>query len=163
MDLGGYNLEDLLLAAIKSEVDSNNFYKKTAKKTKNGLLKDKLLFLAEEEEKHRMYIEDIFLNHFPEKKLIVPKDSPVPLPEIKMDEEMPLSILLKNAMDAEKNANEFYKGLAERFENGSKIHNTLLYFADMEMGHYKMLEQEKESMERFEDADVYWPMVHAGP
>jgi hypothetical protein len=33
----------------------------------------------------------------------------------------------------------------------------------MELGHYKLLEVEKESMERFEEADVYWPMMHIGP
>ena len=163
MDLTNYKLEDLLLAAIKSETDSNKFYNKAAKKVKNGLLSDKLIFLAKEEEKHRMYVEDVFLNHFPDRKISLSASSPVPIPDIKIDEEMPVSKLLLKAMDAEKNANEFYKGLAERFEKGSKIHNTLLYFSDMEMGHYKILELEKESIERFEESDVYWPMVHAGP
>ena len=53
MDLSNFDLEDLLLAAIKAETDSNIFYTKLSKKTKNGLLQDKLLFLAKEEEKHR--------------------------------------------------------------------------------------------------------------
>ena len=35
-----------------------------------------------------------------------------------------------------------------------KLNNTLKYFSDMELGHYKLLEVEKESMERFEQADV---------
>ena len=76
---------------------------------------------------------------------------------------MPISKLLKKAMDAEKHAHEFYELLAKRFESGSKIYNTLLYFADMETGHYKILEIEMESMERFEEADEYWPMMHVGP
>jgi len=164
MDLGNFELEDLLLAAIKSEVDSKNLYTKMSKRTKNGLLKDKLLFLAKEEEKHRLFIEEIYMNHFPENKIILPKKSPVPLPEITIkDKETPMSILLKKAMQAEKSASEFYKSLAGRFEEGTKIFNTLLYFSDMEIGHYKILEMEKESMERFEESDVYWPMVHVGP
>ena len=164
MDLSNFNLEDLLIAAIKSEVDSNNFYTKMSKKTKNGLLEDKLLFLAKEEEKHRLFIEEIYMNHFPKNKIVLPKKSPVPLPEIQItDEEMPMSSLLKSAMQAEKSASEFYKSLAGRFEEGTKIYNTLLYFSDMEIGHFKILEMEKESMERFEESDVYWPMVHAGP
>lgn len=164
MDLSNFDLEELLLAAIKSEVDSNNLYIKMSKKTKNGLLEDKLLFLAKEEQKHRLFVEEIYMNHFPNNKIVIPIDSPVPLPEIKItDEEMPISNLLKSAMQAEKAASDFYKSLAGRFEEGTKIHNTLLYFSDMEIGHYKILEMEKESMERFEDSDVYWPMVHAGP
>ena len=164
MDLSNFDLEELLLAAIKSEVDSNNMYTKMSKKTKNGLLQDKLLFLAKEEEKHRLFIEEIYMNHFPEIKVILPKKSPVPLPEIKItDEEMPMSNLLDSAMQAEKFASEFYKSLAGRFEESTKIYNTLLYFSDMEIGHLKILKMEKESMERFEESDVYWPMVHAGP
>jgi rubrerythrin len=85
------------------------------------------------------------------------------MPKIDLDEELPVSKLLTMAMNAEEKAEDFYKSLAGRFEEGSKIHNTLLYFADMEKGHYKILEMEKESMERFEESDVYWPMVHVGP
>jgi len=163
MDLSGFDLEDLLLAAIKSEVDSGNLYSKMGKKTKNGLLKDKLKFLAAEEEKHRSFIEEIYMNHFPENKIVLPRESPVPLPEIKFSKDTPLSKLLSEAMNAEQSASKFYKSLAGRFEERSKIHNTLLYFSDMEISHYKILEMEKESMERFEEGDVYWPMVHVGP
>jgi rubrerythrin len=163
LNLENYDLEDLLLSAIKSEVESSTFYIKISKKTENGLLQDKLEFLAKEEDKHRFYVEDVYKNHFPNKEIKLPKETPVPLPKIEINEDMPVSKLLKNAMDAEKHAHDFYESLAERFESGSKIHNTLLYFADMETGHYKILEIEKESMERFEEADVYWPMMHVGP
>ena len=163
MDLSNFDLEDLLLAAIKSETESDILYSKMAKKTKNGLLEDKLIFLANEEKKHRIYIEDIYRNHFPDNEISLPKETPVPLPEVKFSEDTPLSKLLKDAMKAEQSASDFYKSLADRFEEGSKIHNTLMYFSDMEIGHLKILEMEKESMERFEEGDVYWPMVHAGP
>jgi len=163
MDLSTFNLEELLLSAMKSESDSNKIYNKMAKKTKNGLLKDRLKFLANEELKHQLFLEDVYKNHFTDKKIILPRETPVPFPEIKITEETTMSKLLSSAMAAEKFASDFYKKLAEEFENGSKINNTLIYFADMEIGHYKILETEKESMERFEEADVYWPMVHVGP
>lgn len=163
MELSSFDLQDLLLAAIKSEVESNKLYLKMAKKTRNGLLKDKLKFLAIEEEKHRLFIGDIYRNHFPKNKIVIPKKTPVPLPEVEFSEDTPLSKLLKDAMKAEQSASGFYESLAGHFEEGSKINNTLLYFSDMEIGHYKILEMEKESMERFEEGDVYWPMVHVGP
>ena len=163
MNLDNFKLEELLLTAIKSEIDSNKLYTKIAKKTKNGLLQDKLEFLAKEEEKHREFIEDIYKNHFPDQKIKLPKETPVPMPKIELDEDLPVSKMLVMAMKAEEKASDFYKALAGRFEEGSKMHNTLEYFADMERGHYKILEMEKESMERFEEADVYWPMVHIGP
>jgi len=163
LNLEKYDLDNLLLAAIKSEVESNTLYLKIAKKTENGLLQDKLRFLAKEEDRHRLYVEEIYKENFPKKEIILPKETPVPLPKIEINEDMPISKLLKKAMDAEKHAHEFYELLAKRFESGSKIYNTLLYFADMETGHYKILEIEMESMERFEEADEYWPMMHVGP
>jgi rubrerythrin len=164
MNLDSYKLEDLFLSAIKSEVDSNKVYSTLAKKIKNGLLQDKLEFLAKEEENHKKFLEDYYLNHFPDNKIVLPKETPVPLPEIKIpDENIPISRILGNAMEAEMAAYEFYKSFADRFENGTKLNHTLKYFSDMELGHYKLLEIEKESMERFEEADVYWPMMHIGP
>ena len=164
MDLSEYDLEDLLLAAMKSEIDSKNLYTRIGKKIKNGLLIDKLNFLASEEEKHYVYVEDIYKNHYPEKQIKLPKETPVPLPGVTIkSEDMPISKIISMAMNAEQSAHDFYNSLATRFEDGSKINITLRYFADMENQHYKILEMEKESMERFEEADVYWPMVHAGP
>jgi len=165
MDLKKYTLEDLLLAAMKSEVESNIIYTKIAKQVKNGLLKDKLEFLAKEEEKHKKYVEQVYKAKFPKKKIIIPKTTPVPLPQlVNPEEDTPLGSILKNAMHAEQAAYEFYQSLSEQFtKDDTIIRNTLSYFADMELQHYKILEIEKESMDRFEEADVYWPMVHAGP
>ena len=53
VDLKKYTLEELLLAAMKSEIESHTVYTTIADQVKNGLLKDKLKFLAKEEEKHR--------------------------------------------------------------------------------------------------------------
>jgi rubrerythrin len=163
MNLKKYDLEDLLLAAMKSEVESTKVYTKIARTVKNALLKDKLLFLAKEEEKHRQYVESLYKKTFPRKKPVLPKTTPVPLPSLMIpDEDIPLSTILKTAMQAELAAKEFYTYLSTQFQNTS-IRNTLAYFSNMELQHYKILEIEKESMDRFEEADVYWPMVHAGP
>ncbi len=163
MDLNHYDVDKLLLTAMKSEVESKELYLKLAEKTQNGLLQDKLRFLADEEEKHRLFIEDIYKNHFPDKSLKMPEKSAVPMPKIKFTEETALSKILKQAMKAEQAASDFYKSLAQRFENQSKIYNTLMYFADMEIGHLKILEMEKNSMQRYEEDEVYWPMIHVGP
>jgi rubrerythrin len=109
LNLEKYDLEDLLLSAIKSEVESSTLYLKIAKKTENGLLQDKLEFLAKEEDKHRLFVEDVYKNHFPEKEIKLPKETPVPLPEIEINEDMPVSKLLKSAMKSEKYAHDFYE------------------------------------------------------
>jgi|SRR4030042_6730125 len=163
MNIKDFDLEELLLAAIKSEIDSKNLYLEIAKKTKNGLFSDKLKFIAGEEKKHQIFIQDVYKNHYPRKKIVIPDKTFVPLPKISITGDMKVSKILKIAMDAEQIASDFYKSLSDYFEKGSKLQNTLLYFSDMENGHYKILEMEKESIDRFEEADVYWPMVHAGP
>ena len=165
VNLKKYTLEDLLLAAMKNEIESHMVYTTIADHVKNGLLKDKLKFLAKEEEKHRSFIEQVYEAKFPKKKIAIPKTTPVPLPILIIpDEDSPLGTILKDAMAAEQAAYEFYQSLSTQFtKNDTMIRNTLSYFADMELQHYKILEIEKEAMDRFEEADVYWPMVHAGP
>ena len=164
MDLSEYTLEDLILTAIKSEVESRELYITLAESVKNGFMIDKFKFLASEEKKHQIYLESLFKKEFPNQTIDLPKKSPVPLPEVKIptDEEIPVSSVLKQAMNAEQAAHDFYISLKDYFKD-MEIKQMLHYFADMEIGHLKILEQEKQSMEWFEQADVYLPMVHAGP
>lgn len=159
-----YSLKEWILSAIKSEIDSYAVYTTLEQKVKNGLMKDKFHFLATEEKKHQIYLETVFKKTCPKDKLIVPKKTPVPLPYINItnEEDVPVSFLVSQAMIAEQAAQEFYKALATQFEDRT-ISHMLEYFADMELGHYRILQTEKESMERFEEADIYWPMVHVGP
>jgi len=164
MDLAQYSKEDLLCAAMKSEEDSYQLYTKLASDVENGLMKDKFMFLANEEQKHKQFLEDVFHNEFPGKSLVLPETSLVPLPEVVIpeDEDISISAILKKAMMAEKAAADFYLLLSKRFET-IEVQHMLRYFSDMELGHMKLLEQERMSVEWFEQADVYWPMVHAGP
>lgn len=164
MDLSIYGLEDLLLAAMKSEIDSGSVYSKLASRVKNAFLKDRLEFLAEEEEKHKKYIEYLYKKHFPDKDIVLPEQTQVPLPQLKIpDESIPLSEVFESAMEAEMAAHDFYSHLAERFEADSEVKKQLAYLAMMEMTHYKLLELEKESTVKFETFDTIWPMMHAGP
>ncbi len=120
-------------------------------------------FLAKEEEKHRVYFEEFFKKKFPDALLEIPNNSPVPLPEIKISEPIVLSEVLQQAMNAEMAARDFYIAFSERFVDEKEIYNMLNYIADMEMGHFRLLEIEKDNSERFESYDDSWPMMHAGP
>lgn len=163
MDASIYDIEDLLLSAMKAEHDANNIYSSIANNIDNYLLQDKFRFLAGEEQRHYAYVEEVYKNHFPDKQVVLPEKTKVPLPEIEYNESTALSKLIDQAMDSEQAAREFYQAMASRFTDDSKIYSMLLYFADMELGHFQLLEIEKQAMQRFEEADVYWPMVHAGP
>lgn len=162
VDISSYELGDLLLAAIKSEVDSEAIYLQLANKVSNGFLSDKLRFIAAEEKKHREYLESVYkMNMQREPKL--PRTSPVPLPEIKLSSNLvPPSEIVLQAMEAEEAAAGFYKSLAERFED-DETRKMLVYLSEMEIGHFKLLELEKEKLDREEEYEVEWEMMHVGP
>jgi rubrerythrin len=163
MDLSHFTREELFVSAIKSEIESREIYSRLSEGVKNAFLKDRLTFLASEEGKHRAFLEGAFKREFPGKELILPEKTPVPLPEIRVPDEMvSLSKVLESAMDAELAAQAFYNSFAEQFPDDKGMRNTLELFATMEMGHYRLLEIERDNMQRFESYDAYWPMMHIG-
>ncbi len=162
MELENFDLKTLLLAAIKSEVESKDVYETLAQRVKNSLLKERLLFLAGEEDKHRAFIESLYRQNFPDEELVLPEKSPVPLPEVDPSEDRLLSEIIEDAMRAEFAAKEFYEALKSRFEE-EKIQAMLQVLANMEMGHYQILSKELENLKNFENYDEYWPMMHVGP
>lgn len=164
MELSKYRLEDLLLTALKSEIEARNFYRSVAERINNFLLKDRILFLSNEEEKHRSVFERIFKEKFPDKEIILPERSPVPLPELKIENErVPLSEIFWMAMQSEKSAHDFYVSLSNLVPSESMERKMLLYIASMEMGHYQLLQNERENALKFEDYDIIFSMTHIGP
>jgi rubrerythrin len=163
MDLSAFSMKDLFLSALKAETESRDVYKKLAGDVKNALLKDRLKFLSGEEEKHRLFFEMLFKQKFQGKEIVLPEKTPVPLPEIKIEEEnLPMSEIFWRAMQAEMAAHDFYNKLAEQITDDPQVKKMVLYIATMERGHYKLLEIEKENAEKFEAYDVEWPMMHVG-
>ncbi len=162
-DIDNYSLEDMLTSAIKAEAEANEVYTSLAGKVKNAFLKDRLLFLAGEEAKHKMILEDVWHKKFPGVGGILPDKSPVPMPKILIwDENMPISEVLTSAMEAEHAASEFYKVMASKVEE-TDTKQMLLYLSKMEAVHFRILEEERKNVEIFEDYDTPWPMMHVGP
>jgi len=164
MNVDKYSKKDLLLTALKSEEDSKNVYRDLAGRVKNFMLKDKLEFLSAEEQKHYDFISNLWKEEFPAEKIILPDKTPVPLPEITIDsEELRFSDIFLQAMNAEKAAHYFYLSLANKFKKDDDLSRRLKYIASMEMGHYRLLELEKEQAEEFEKYDAEFDMMHVGP
>lgn len=160
MELSKYSLEDIILTALKSEVDAIEYYLELANRVKNALVKEKLEFLANEEEKHKIFLENLYNEKFPQNEIILPGKTPVPLPELKLYDSELLSKVFENAMDAEATAKEFYLEFSKRFPKDSKTKTILEYFASMEEGHYKLLEIERRNITRFESLGFIWPMLN---
>ena len=109
MNLSNYTKKDLLLSAIKSEVESNRIYTLLAEIVENGLMKDKFIYLAREEQKHKHFLESIFKNEFSKDRLVLPEKTPVPLPEVTIpdNENIVISTILTQSIEAEKAAADF--------------------------------------------------------
>jgi rubrerythrin len=155
MNLEKWDMKTLLLAAIKSEIESKKVYESLANRVKNALLKDRFMFLANEEDKHRAYLEALFKKNFPEEKIVVPEHTPVPIPEIDASEDRLLSEIIEDAMKAELAAKDFYESLKDivKDEENKKMLHVL---ANMEQGHYDILAKELENLKQFEDYDTPW-------
>lgn len=69
MELSNYRLEDLILTALKSEIEARDFYRNIAERINNFLLKDRILFLSNEEEKHKGVLRKFLKKSFLIKKL----------------------------------------------------------------------------------------------
>jgi rubrerythrin len=153
----------LLLAAAKSEVESRDVYERTAARVANFFLKDKLRFLASEEEKHQAFVEAAYRHMFPGRELVLPATTPVPLPPMAAwDEDVPLGRVIEAAMAAELAARDFYTALAPRLGD-DRAAEMARYVAAMEQGHYDLLAPELERAERFEDYAREFPFIHVGP
>lgn len=178
MDLTQYSKKDIILSALKSEIESEKAYLEMAKKVKNFLLADRLKFLAEEEKKHAVYLKGLFKSEFPGEQPKVPDTSVIPLPEIDLtDESLKISELLEQAKSAEDVAATFYSSMISIFadpgssesddqsekERLETVRESLLYLATMEIGHSRILETEAEHARQNEHDTMEWDMIHVGP
>ena len=63
----------------------------------------------------------------------------------------------------QKKQRTIYLSLANKFKMDEDHSRRLKYIASMEMGHYRLLELEKEQAEEFEKYDAEFDMMHVGP
>lgn len=149
--------EMVLLEAIKSEVDSKEVYLKLSKMVKNALLSDKLRYLAHEENYHKTILENMYKEYFPGKKIILPKKTNSPLPELVPPAEDDRVVdVFRKAMETEMAAHDYYLEAANKYlKDDDKRRDLLIYLATMEMGHYKLLELEIKSLEELGDIYMY--------
>ncbi len=163
MNLTKYSLNDLLLNAIQSEIESKELYTKLSERVKNVILKDRLKFLASEEEKHKILLEDTYRKKFNKEAGNLPPNSDVPIPSIDVNVETDMvSDIIRKAMDAELTAKDFYESLGVLIDN-QELSAMLNILANMENQHYKILQSEYENAKKFEDYDEMWGMMHVGP
>ncbi|MDD8027323.1 MAG: ferritin family protein [Acidobacteriota bacterium] len=141
---------DVYPIAIRAEMDAAGLYRDLQGRVRNEALRQKLDFLAKEEDRHKAILERLFHDHFPDRKLVVPAESKRPQALASVDESTRVVSLFKLAMLKEKEAEEYYKG-AKALTGDAQAKRILDYLARVERSHYYMLKSEIDLLERFPD------------
>jgi rubrerythrin len=141
---------DVYPAAIRAELDAAAVYRDLQGRVKNEVLKQKLDFLAKEEDRHKGILERLFRDHFPERKLVVPAESKRPKSKASLDAGAAVLELFKLAMTKEKEAEEYYRDAKARVDD-AQSKKVLEYLRRVERSHYYMLQSEVALLEKFPD------------
>ena len=143
--------------AINSEIRAKEAYEKLASIVKSDIIRDELLFLAKEEDKHREIIEKmaerlqsgegeprkIEVDVMGEFKVIAEKMAEViKKPDVNVDE------VYEVAMEAELVSERLYKELAG-YAATEKTRVLLEMLADMERNHYNILKKQYDYIMRY--------------
>ncbi len=132
--------ESIIERAIKNEQEAYDFYMDLSCRIADKEAKDTLLFLAQEEKKHKEYLLQYRQAGFtgPARPVIDYKVAEnLVKPDIKKDIESKDVYLI--AANRELNAHNFYKGLAELHPAGD-VREMLLRMADEELKHKEKFE-----------------------
>jgi len=156
-----YTVRDILNIALTAEEEAALYYRRLMETTDVYFLKEKLAYLAAEEERHHAFLLRL-MDAKGVASVALDEAEVTELPSLLFDATQPLSVLLERAMEGEDAARTFYQALAEMVE-GDEERAVLTYLADMEASHYAMLSAELEAVKNFEDYESFNEMMHAGP
>jgi rubrerythrin len=166
VDVTSLSVEKALSMAFKSEVDAAEAYEKLRSMVKNFILRDKLTFLAEEENKHQKLLREVYKKVTGGREPPESEKSLAPRLALALQEKSTVTDLLEHAMNAEKISEEFYDTLSQNVEERG-LQEILQYLASMEHGHYFLLKGEYELCLKdeayYDREDFQYDMVHIGP
>ena len=134
--------EQIIKAAIQSEIEAHLFYQQVADRLEGGHLKEMFLIFAQEEEKHRKILEGFVEN--PDRSVHFASSSDfhvaetVDEPTLSVDMKPAEAIAL--AMKKEEAAMKHYTQLASACSNDEQK-DLFLELASMERGHKAKMEQ----------------------
>lgn len=156
---GSTALRGALVDAIYREIDARDFYGAISLKIENPGGKERFKRLSEDEDGHRVTLESWFGRLFSEDfsleegRLIRSYDAGLDL-----NTHSGALAALDMAIEAEENANDFYREQAGLAEDG-ELKKMFLALAEMELGHYNLLQAEK----NFLIGGFYWYDMDSTP
>jgi rubrerythrin len=141
---------DILGIAVRNELDAAAIYRGLHGRVKNEVLKQKLDFLAREEDRHKVILERLFKDRFPGQALQVP-GAAGPDPNVPAGEALSVLDLFTLALDKEKQAEEFYRDAKPKIDDPAG-RRMLDYLSRVERSHYYMIKSEIDLLQVFPEA-----------
>jgi rubrerythrin len=128
--------------AIRSELDAHDLYVGLASRITNPMAKDKILFLAQEEKKHKDLLDQSYRIRYPEVEFVMPPSVlPTGKAESFLEDKSDLKEVIAFAIEQEKASKEFYRKAANHVLD-IRGRQMLEYLAHVEQSHQNLLEAE---------------------
>jgi rubrerythrin len=132
-------VEEVLLKAIESEVETRVYYQKLAERTREPDVRKRMLQLADIELVHRAKLERKYRDTMGQ----MPPDPPamsVDLPPDVQNLDMPRA--LKLALERERDSESYYRFMAERVPDTTELGRLFMELAEIEWKHKTDLQAE---------------------
>lgn len=160
-------VKEALEIAIKSETRAKELYEKIYENVTNLMMRDKLKFLASEEQRHHDLLTGVYTEQIGGEPT---EPDPNLLPKMQIDvdfERAELTDLWQAAMQAEEVSAEHYEMLTGRVSGRARV--MFNYLANVERSHYYLLKSEYDVLAeideytRTDDDPFGLNMINLGP
>lgn len=145
-------VEEVLLKAIESEVESRAFYQKLAERAATAEVRKRLLGLADDELVHRARLERKFRDRLGREPLL-PAAPKIDIPDDVANLDLPRA--LKLALERERDSESYFRFMAERAEPGSDLLKLFMELAEMEWKHKTDLQAEYDAAAAAADPEKF--------
>ena len=139
---------EIVGVATRAEIDAHLFYIEMSKRIKNQIVKERILTLAAEEQRHERILKNLLRQWTGENDPPVPKDSLFPLNTL-INDGMTHARVLETAIELERAAAKRYIE-ASRAAQDDSGRRQLEYLAEFERIHERILASELEALKKDE-------------
>ena len=158
---------EIVGVAARAEIDAHQFYMEMAKRIKNRIVKERMLTLAAEEQRHERILKNLLKQWTGEDNPPIPEKGPFQLGEL-INDDMSHEKVLETAIELERAAAKRYIE-ASRVAQDDSGRRQLEYLSEFERTHERILVSELEALKKDKDwfEEETFPgsdrPVHLGP
>jgi rubrerythrin len=140
---------EIVGVATRAEIDAHKFYIEMAKRIRNKVVKERILTLASEEQRHGRILKNLLKQWTGEDNPPIPEKGPFQLSEL-IGDDMSHEKVLETAIELERTAAKRYIE-ASRIAQDDSGRRQLEYLSEFERTHERILVSELEALKKDKD------------